>query len=358
MQEAEPVGELFRNLYDGFYWHYNGYRDQRQNVENSPASDEYINEGDRHVWGLDLTEPPGTDAGDVEHHKEQILYAVVSAAVDNREQLMNALRGNRDDPDECASEALRNLSNAWRDEFALAFPRDATFSSSDSAYKHRAKTAEWRITKCYYAIYKSVSAIRNIKGINSSNHNQTLNQHRTDFLRRSDTQCLYQYPFNFNPKNEHFFKHKTPYPLIKNEKYDFTPSKRERIRRDFSEESKERIKMIFTQGKKAVPSELQENLCSFYQLMKGIREWANYIRGGILARLYGEGYAKSIDRSLQLLAHSALTTAEVAVITSFGIDEFRQVLTEYQQACEEGFADSHQMVTQRFEVYEQALSDF
>lgn len=96
----------------------------------------------------------------------------------------------------------------------------------------------------------------------------------------------------------------------------------------------------------------------FYFLMKLLREWANYKHGGLFSLLYGDGYIKAIDRSLRLLSFSALVTAEVATICSFGLDWFREEVSAFHQASKEGAAESSIKVRNRLSAYEQALSTF
>lgn len=100
------------------------------------------------------------------------------------------------------------------------------------------------------------------------------------------------------------------------------------------------------------------NTSTFYHVFKLLREWANYEHGGIFSRLYGPGYVKFLDRGMRLLAYSAITTAEVALICAFGIDRFERELRYYGESCEEGVSEGAAHAVDRYEVYQRTLSNF
>lgn len=204
-QQAIPVGQFMKTLSDGFYWAYENKRDQYMGVENAVASGSDIDRDNQTVWGLNLAE--ATNKGDIKQLKQHIVYATVAQAIDNKGQLLQFFQGRSGSDRIYEEKAFRNLTNAWRDEYCLSAPVDAE-------PEERMKTAEWRITICYYALYKSASAIVHTKDSSdlSNSHVRTLNIHASQFLS-SRARCLYGYPLNYNPSSGDFFDFRLPFPL-------------------------------------------------------------------------------------------------------------------------------------------------
>lgn len=353
MEEGDPVGEFFYGLYHGFYWHYEQNRAQRQDVTESPAVDSEINEENQSVWGLDLSETNGPPAVDVEGLKDHILYAVLAQARENRESLLNFYRGSWDDREGCSEQAFRNLSNAWRDEFILNYPKEED-------YEFRMQSAEWRITVCYYSLYKSLSAIVHTKDSSdlSTTHVSTANRHANEFMDMPATQPIFVYPYNFHPDDTRYFDFSLPYPAFQDYPDEFVEEHLERLLTQFSEESNNRMTSVYNKITNISTYSSDRSTDTFYHLMKLLREWANYEEGRIFARLHGDGYLKAIDRTLQLLTYSALVTSEVAVIASFGFEEFRSQVEGFHRASTRGITNCADDVLQRNQVYSHVISDF
>lgn len=350
-QQAIPVGQFMKTLSDGFYWAYENKRDQYMGVENAVASSSDIDADNQTVWGLNLVE--ATNKGDIERLKQHIIYATVAQAVDNRGQLLQFFRGRSGSDRIYEEKAFRNLTNAWRDEYCLSAPVDAE-------PEERMKTAEWRITMCYYALYKSASAIVHTKDSSdlSNSHVRTLNIHANQFLS-SRARCLYGYPFNYNPSSGDFFDFRLPFPhYIGVEDEEWKEQLRQEREESYADHNERLMTALYSKAKNISTWDADRETSTFFHVFKLLREWANYGHGGIFSRLYGPGYIKFIDRAIQLLTYSAVSTAEVSIICAFGLDRFERELRYYREACEEGISDSSVHVDERFEVYQRVLDDF
>lgn len=351
VREGIPVGEFFKEVANQFYWAYEFNRNQWQEIEGSPAEDSEIDINEGNIWGLEMTEVtdslPENSIGRLEDH---VLYAVVEQALRNRGRLMTYLRDRSDGEEECAEAAFRNLSNAWRDEYALNQPFD--FDAED-----RMKTAEWRISKCYYSLYKSLSAIEHTKlgSRLEGSHTKVLNIHETRFIR-SKVGDLYVFPFNFydiTSSKKHTTTYPVPYPIDDSAGID---------EGEIISRYNETLDYIFKRFDEKIddiengasPSTIR----SFYHVMKFFREWANYEHGGIFSRLYGEGYRKYMDTALRLMSFTAMTISEVALIASFGFDKYRSELELYEEASKVGIQRSSKLPSERCEVYRRALDEF
>ena len=93
----------------------------------------------------------GSNLSDVQNHA---LYHVVANSQEN-EQELNQFFSDKESGAQ-PNKAMKNISNAWRDEFALNDPIDGDV-------RDRMRTAEWRITMAYYSIYKATSALMRSK---------------------------------------------------------------------------------------------------------------------------------------------------------------------------------------------------
>lgn len=350
-QQAIPVGQFMKTLSEGFYWAYEYKRGQWMGVENATAPNSEIDADSQTVWELNLEE--ATYKNDIERLKEHIIFATVGQAVDDRDQLLQFFRGRSGSARLYEEKAFRNLTNAWRDEYCLNSPVDAE-------PEERMKTAEWRITMCYYALYKSASAIVHTKDSSdlSNSHVRTLNIHASQFLS-SRARCLYGYPLNHNPCSGDFFEFRLPFPQhisVEDEEW------REPLREDridtYADHYERLMTALYSKAKNISTWDSDRETSTFFHVFKLLREWANYGHGGIFSRLYGPGYIKFIDRAIQLLTYSAISTAEVAAICAFGFERFERELRYYREACEEGISDGALHVDERFEIYQRALSNF
>lgn len=340
-----------KTLSDGFYWAYEYNRDQYMGVENAVASMSEIDPDQQVVWGLNLAE--ATYKSDIERLKEHIIYATVAQAVDQRDQLLSFFRGRSGSDRLYEEKTFRNLTNAWRDEYCLSAPVDVE-------PEERMKTAEWRITMCYYALYKSASAIVHTKDSSdlSNSHVRTLNMHANQFLS-SRARCLYGYPLNYGPSSGDFFDFRLPFPIhVGVDDEEWRTELREERTEAYADHNERLMTALYSKAEKISTWDSDRNTSTFYHVFKLLREWANYEHGGIFSRLYGPGYIKFIDRAIQLLAYSAISTAEVSTICAFGLDRFERELRYYREACEEGISDSSLYVDDRFEVYQRVLNDF
>jgi hypothetical protein len=351
VEQAMPVGQFMKTISDGFYWAYEFKRDQYIGVENSVASRSEIDTSNQTVWGLNLTE--ANSKGDLGRLKQHIIFATIRQAVDNREQLLQFFRGRSGSDRIYEEKTFRNLTNAWRDEYCLSEPIDAE-------PEQRMKTAEWRITMCYYSLYKSVSAIIHTKDSAdlSNSHVSTLDVHASQFLS-SSARCLYGYPLNYNPSNDEFFEFRLPFPLILNTSQEEYEEQLRRERREsYADHNRGLMRALYSKAEDINTWDEGRRTSTFLHVFKLLREWANYGHGGIFSRLYGPGFIKFIDRAIQLLTYSAVSTAEVAAICAFGFDRFERELQYYREACEEGISDGSLHVDKRFDIYQRALSNF
>jgi len=350
-EQAVPVGQFFKTIANGYYWAYEYERDQNMGLDNSVAPSSEINSDEQSVWGLNLAEV--SNDSDVEQLKEHIIYATLESAVEDRDQLLGFFR-NRSGSDRIyAKNAFRNLTNAWRDEYCLSDPVDA-------GPEERMKTAEWRITMCYYALYKSASAIIRTKDDSdlSNSHQATLRKHSNQFMS-SRAYGLYGYPFNFAPSSGQFFDFRKPFSyFIDVEDEEWMSEIRGQREEKYANHYKRQMNAVYSKAKNISTWDNGRDTSTFYHVFKLLREWANYEHGGIFSRLYGPGYIKFIDRAIRLLAYSAISTAEVALICAFGIDKFGRELRYYQESCEKGVSEGAAHVAGRYEIYQRALSDF
>lgn len=349
--EAIPVGQFMKTLSEGFYWAYEYRRDQYMGVENAAAPDSQIDTDHQSVWGLNLAE--ATNKSDTERLKEHVLYATVAQAVDNRGQLLQFFRSRSGSDRLYEKKTFRNLTNAWRDEYCLSSPVDAE-------PEDRMKTAEWRITMCYYALYKAASAIVHTKDSSdlSNSHVRTLNMHANQFLS-SRARCLYGYPLNFDPSSGDFFDFRLPCPQhIGIDKEEWQEELLEDRKESYADHNERLMSALYNKAQNISTWDTDRETSTFFHVFKLLREWANYGHGGIFSRLYGPGYIKFIDRAIQLLTYSAISTAEVATICAFGFDRFERELRYYREACEEGISDGSLHVDERFEIYKRALNNF
>lgn len=348
-EEAEPIVDLLKTVNDGYSVAYEYDRDDF--CEGNP----YLEDGKgatRSKWGIDLSRTHPIKKGghlywgnNLEHIRKHVLYHVTAQAIKHRGELQNFFRDRELDRKEHFTEAFRNLTNSWRDEYALNHPQ---FDSEEV----RAQTAEWRIIQMYYTVFKSTSAImrskfENIREDGRGNHDGLWEKHRRKCMDELQTK-LYPFPFMYfsvtdNPRKKDAFSWEVPYP----------------IHEDFHEDQKERqdgyaqdkLESIYESSQKS-PYIQGELLFTFYDLLKELREWAQYQQGGIFSRLYGETHIKALDHALRLIAYTALTVAEVALIHNFGFSEFEDIYLEYKESCKEGqSSDSLYLVYERYKVY-------
>lgn len=370
IEHAIPVGELMKNIANGYYWAYNLNRSQWMSIGNSPADDEFIDEEHEEIWGLSMAESGRRPWYSYRNYCDHILYDIASRAVANKPEILQFFQSNQSNLEEKQREAFRNISNAWRDEFALVspifpeydgFPGDgAEIPSESNGAKWRMKTAEWRITMCYYAMYKSLSATVRSKDLRSLGHKKMLNFYSNQFMS-SRIYYMYPYPLLFIPSNsQNFNPPDLPYPLG-------VPYRRSAHREMYEEERDRRIETYHDW----LPDNLDQidshasSVSSYhggpptlFHIFRILREWASYDHGGIFSRLYGEGYVKYIDAALRLVSFSSMTLAEVLLIAAFGIDAFIQEASAYFESCERGIANSTTMVDYRFNAYLKIFSDW
>lgn len=352
-EEAEPVADLMKSINSGYRLAYEYDRDDYR--EGNPFLDEGKG-ATRKKWGIDLSKiRPITTGGhqywgdSLENVRKHVLYHVTEQAVRHEDSLQDFFQDRDLDKNEHFVEAFRNLTNGWRDEFALNRPR------LDSE-EVRAKTAEWRIIQSYYAVFKATSAImrskfEDIRENGRGNHASVWETHRRRCMDELQEK-LYVFPFMYfpvddNPRKNDAFSWEVPYPI-----HDSLYERQKERQNRYAQES---LESIYASSQES-PYLQDEMLFTFYDLMKGLREWAQYQQGGIFSRLYGETHIKALDHALRLIAYTALAIAEVALICAFGFDEFEGVYSEYRESCEEGQAtESLYLVYERFSVYSSAF---
>lgn len=355
LQEARPVAELMKSINGSYRL---AYEFDRDDFEEGNA---FLDDGmgaPREKWGLDLSRvDPITTGGHLhwgdhlETLQDHVLYHVVSQAVKHNEEIEAFFQQRELDRETHFNEAFRNLTNAWRDEYALNAPFDATSES-------RTNTAEWRIVQAYYSIYKATSSLLRSKfdtiRRGSGNHASLWRFHREECMDELQ-EMLYPFPFLYfpadgNPRSHDYFNWVVPYPIHE----DLLSEQSER-QNEYAEHQLERIYEEATN----IPYFQDEVLITFYDLLQSLREWAQYHQGGIFSRLYGETHVKALDHALRLLAFTGITVAEVALICGFGIGEFEDVYEEYQTSCFAGnVAESLRLVSRRFQVYKEAFPVF
>lgn len=354
-KEAKPVAELMKTINGGYRVAYEFDKDDFR------EGNRFLEEGmgsPREKWDIDLSKvAPITTGGhlhwgdNLENIRKHVLFHIVSQAIEYSEELEEFFQSRDLDRDVHFEQAFTNLTNAWRDEYALNSPFESTPES-------RTKTAEWRIVQCYYSIYKATSALLRSKFEEIRNgggtHSGLWKYHRENCIEELKT-MLYAFPFHYfpveeNPRSHDAFDWVVPYP-IHEDLYEEQAEKQARY-------ANESLSSIYESAKE-IPYFEDKNLFTFYDLLQWLREWAQYRQGGIFSRLYGETHIKALDHALRLISYTGVAIAEVALISSFGMDDFEKVFREYEESCSEGnVLDSLRLVSERFEVYEQAFPVF
>ncbi|WP_157078404.1 hypothetical protein [Halalkalicoccus paucihalophilus] len=146
MKQAAPFGdlcgELNKSLYDVYEdgkWVYKSNR--YQSSEKDCMNDLMIDLSKVKCYGYAWED----NLEDIQSH---ILYHIIQNASSNKSALNDFFSRYSGDLESIE----RNLTNGWRDEFALNDP-----IGKDEG--ERMKTVEWRITMCYYSIFKAQSAL-------------------------------------------------------------------------------------------------------------------------------------------------------------------------------------------------------
>ncbi|MCO8267205.1 hypothetical protein NKF06_11550 [Haloferax sp. AB510] len=347
IDQAMPVGDIMRSINSGYRVAYEFDRDDW--AEGNKFLDG-LKGGHRSEWGIDLTrvDSGGSVWGDkISTLQEHILHHIISQSKKHGGEISRFLNEREgDNIDTHKMEVYRNISNAWRDEFALNDPVDG---SEDD----RMRTTEWRIAICYYAIYKSISAILRIK-FNKlpKNHTELWTLNQKQLLDRFGTK-LYPFPFLNFPHQTDWSENKiyqwtVPYPMPE-EKFE----QQQQTQSGYAEHNLEYI----LDTADSIPDFNRNHVYSLFDLLKELRHWANYWHGGIFSRLYGQGYKQAIDDALRLLTYTGLATAEVAVITAFGLDELKKMHEEYSHSCELGMMpESYNLSDHRVGIYERAYN--
>lgn len=345
MQEAVPVAKLLRSINRSFY---NAYEFDKQDYAEGAYG---ISDGEgasREKWGLDLSKKKafygtwGKSLTDIQNH---VLYHVVSNALEHEQELDDFFEEVR--PISQIRQMRDNLSNAWRDEFALNDP------ISGSA-EDRMRTTEWRISMAYYAVFKSHSALMRTQFDEireGSSHSGMWRKHRSEFMEELGNK-LYAFPFMFFPRDSgphssKWFDWTVPYP-IQDEFYEDQQD-------TLMDNAKNSLSSIHSKATE-IAWEDDQHLITFYDLLLMLRHWANYQNGGIFSRLYGEGYMKSIDEALRLITFTGMTIAEVGIIMARGLDELEFGYNWYRQSCDEGVSDALHLIERRMNVYQQAFN--
>lgn len=346
MQEGEPVARLLENINRSFYDVYEW--DKHDYSEGSGFL--YHNEVDpapREVWDLDLTKRKenygiwGSSLEDIQNH---VLFHVVNNSIENSSELQQFF--SEKDAEHQKELAVKNITNAWRDEFALNDPIDGDA-------KDRMRVAEWRITMAYYAVYKATSAMIRSKCFSKkdggSEHSGMWSFHMQKFMDELGN-SLYAYPFMFFPRDSgphhtKWFDWVVSYPI----QDEFKADQREVMK----EAAVNRLSAIHSKALNIWGED--ETFVTFYDLLLKLRQWASYEKGGIFSRLYGEGLRKFIDEALRLITFVGMTIAEVGLIFSIGISEFNRIYTDYKRSCEEGVEDGSALIDRRMDVYSQAF---
>ncbi|TQQ81905.1 hypothetical protein [Halonotius roseus] len=346
--EAKPVVELMKSINAGYNKAYEYDRDKfdkhephiegscHRLTESHLSRISPIEKGGHQYWGdnLDIIQ-------------KHVLYHIISQVKNNRSDIQEFFRNRESNKDEHFNPAFRNLTNAWRDEFALNYP----FRESE---KERTQTAEWRIIQMYYSVYKSVSAImhskfEDIRKGGKGTHNSVFAKHRTECMDKLQSK-LYVFPFMYfpvdsNPGSESAFSWEVPYP-IKDEIHNQKQKQ--------NKYAQNALKDIYQASQES--EYLQKNtFFTFYDLLKRLREWAQYQQGGIFNRLYGKTHIKALDHALRLISYTALAIAEVALICAFGFNNFNKVYDEFRKSCREGESYSLRLISERFKIYSAAF---
>jgi hypothetical protein len=355
LQEARPVAELMKSINSSYRLAYEFDRDDYR------VGNRFLDEGmgsTREKWGLDLSRiEPVNNGGhshwgnNLENLQDHILYHVVCQAVNHNQELEDFFKDRESERESHFKDSFRNLTNAWRDEYALNAPFHETSES-------RTDTAEWRIIQTYYSVYKATSALLRSKfdtiRRGQGNHASLWRFHREECMDELQEK-LYPFPFLYfpaddNPRCHDYFDWVTPYPI-----HDELYEEQSETQNGYVESALEGI----YEEAKTIPYFEDEILITFYDLLKSLREWAQYHQGGIFSRLFGDTHIKALDHALRLLSFTGIAVAEVALICAFGISDFEEVYNEYRNSCYAGnIPDSLRNVSRRVDVYRQAFPVF
>lgn len=354
MCRGAPVGDFCRLLNDSFEAAYESNRD-----EYGPRVSKYgFATAPRERWGLDLSRvrcSGSTWAEALPEVQDHVLYHVVRNAIDNSSRLGDFFPG--DVAEERRDDVARNLSNAWRDEFALNDPVDADA-------RGRMRTTEWRIAMCYYAVFKAQSALMHcaFEDIRADggegSHARMWIKHRREVMTPLGN-SLYAFPFMYFPQattGEHasnWFDWTVPYPVPDgtHEKQQDVQDHREMLR----ENAREALQSLYEQLQEFEWTN-EAGLNTFYDALLMLRQWANYQHGGVFGRLYGTGYVQAIDEALRLVTFAGLAIAEVGVVAALGWDRFSEVWEVFATNASAGLADSSAVAARRVDVYRRAFS--
>jgi hypothetical protein len=342
---GKPVGKLFQALSTSFFDTYEYGRPFGEGVEGECPSD-----FPESRWGLEFRRVTHNTPvwGDecLRTVKGHVLYHIVSNAKSNESELESYFNKSSAGDQE---QALRNLSNAWRDEFAVNDPIDGEPAD-------RMRTAEWRISMAYYAIYKAFSALMRTKFEDihadgrGGTHVRMWKKHRWKMLDELQD-SLYVYPFMYFPNGEfsdQWFDWSVPYPNWDGRSSEIGSKLNENARDSLSEIY--RYRQSFREN--------PDTPCpTFFDLLLNLRHWANYHRGGVFSRLYGSGLRFAIDEGLRLTTFTGLAIAEVGLIHSLGYETVEEEYHAFEQSSKKGVEDSSHYPARRFEVYEQVLKD-
>lgn len=349
MEQGAPIGDFCRLLnktYESAYeWDRHEY---------GPGAEQFGGEvASREEWGLDLSRLRcqgatwGDNLTDIQNH---VLFHVIQNAIENRDSFDSIFPD--DLPNENYREVSRNITNAWRDEFALNDPLDG---STDD----RMKTAEWRIVMAYYAVFKATSglmycAFDEIRDNgNGGSHARMWQKHRRELMTPLGN-SLYVFPFMYFPQattGQHasnWFDWTVPYPIP-----DDAFESQEAI---MKENAREGLRYLYDSLEEF--DWTNENaLNTFYDALLMLRQWANYQHGGVFSRLYGDGYKQSIDEALRLVTFTGLAIAEVGIIMAHGWERFNAMWQVFWANAHAGVDDSYDVAKHRVMVYNRVFSD-
>lgn len=332
--EVFPISRVMYGICTGYYNIYEYLRSQRLDSD----SRQYANANE---WGIDLSEVTNV-FDDFSKFKQHILFNIISSSLNNQSRFESFFEDALDD----RSDSYRNLTNGWRDEFTLNWPLGGDEID-------RMETADWKIITCYYSLFKSVSALLRTKTTERfGSHQEYFNKHAHEFMAELGS-SIYTFPLLFFPVEE------SPY----SGQY-FTPNvafpSETRYQADIERENKKQSKMwmerIYGHGM-TVSSVDGDTIVTFYDLFKKLREWANYQKGSVLSRFYGETLMKQMDTAMRLISFTGLATSEILLIHAYGWDSFESEYMGYRDACEEGGHSAETLIDERFKIYEKALSN-
>ena len=342
---GKPVGELFQILSTSFFDTYEYGRPFGEGVESECPSD-----FPESRWGLEFRRVTHNTPvwGDecLQTVQGHVLYHVVSNAKANDDELQSYFNESNGGDRE---QALRNLSNAWRDEFAVNDPIEGEAAD-------RMRTAEWRISMAYYATYKAFSALMRSKFDDiladgrGGTHVRMWKRHRREMLDEL-TDSLYVYPFMYFPEGDfsnYWFDWSAPYPDWSGRSSD--------IDSKLSKKARNSLSKIY-RHRQSFHEEPDTPCPTFFDMLLNLRHWANYHRGGVFSRLYGSGLRFAIDEGLRLITFAGLTIVEVGLIQSLSYDTVVEEFRAFEQSSTKGVQDSSHFPARRFAVYEQAFND-